>query len=168
MKRIKDILDFIITLVTAWKVVLPVLLVVLSAIWAVLKYGRISITITLPVWVLLIIGVLAGYPLVKFVEYFFKHNRTSDIALYKLLWRAPLLPSRPPIALCPRKDCGRQVICKVIPPQPYRVVSTISEMNNTRFENRYVYECPVHGEIAGVPNEEPSLLREKAKLAMRK
>jgi hypothetical protein len=168
MKRFKELLDFLITLVTAWKVVLPVLLIVGSAIWTVLKYGKILITVTLPIWVILVIGILAVYPLAKLIEYLLKHRRPSDFILNGLLWHAPLLPFRSPIALCPQKDCGCRVICKVIPPQHYRVVSTISEMNSLRFENRYVYECPIHGEIAGVPNEEPNLLREKAKSALRK
>jgi len=170
MKRLKDILDFLITLVNAWKVVLPILVLVISALITVLKFGTKNITVTLPIWTwtVLILTALALYPIGKLAEYSIRRRKTPDFKLYGLHWRVPFLFFRFPIPLCPHEGCGHQVICEEIPPQPFRVVTSPAEINSFRLEYKYVYECPIHGKINGVPSEDISLLQHKAKLALKK
>ncbi|MDP1624354.1 MAG: hypothetical protein Q8L64_01145 [bacterium] len=168
MKRIKEFLDFLITLVNAWKVVLPILLLCLSAVFAVLKIGNKNISINLPVWLVIAIATLALYPFAKLIEHLVNKKRSPNIKVNGLLWKPSLFSFRYPEPLCPHNDCERKVICRVIPPNPLRVVTSISEINNAKFEYRYVYECPIHGQINGVPNDEISLLQEKAKAAFTK
>lgn len=168
MKRIKDFLDFLITLVNAWKIVLPVLLVVLSAAFTVLKIGNKNISINLPIWVVVAIAVLALYPFAKLIEHLVNKKKSPNIKLYGLLWKPSFFSFRYPVPLCPHSNCERKVICRAIPPNPLKVVTSISEINNAKFEYRYIYECPIHGQINGVPNDEINLLQTKAKLAMTK
>ena len=168
MKQIKELLDFLITLVNAWKVVLPILLLVLSAVIAVLKFGTQNITITLPAWIFLIFIALALYPFGKFVEYAIKRKESPQFKLYGLIWKAPFISFLYPKPLCPHDGCGREVVCKEIPPQPMQVVTSLADFNNIKYEYRYFYECPIHGKINGVPSEDISFLQHKAKLAMKK
>jgi len=169
MRRLREILEFLMSLVNAWKTLLPLIFLALSTIIAVLKFGNTIVTFSLPVWAILIVGVLALYPIAKLVEYGLKQGNIPPVKLYGLLWKAPFLPFRYPVPLCPHNDCRCEVICKRIPPPPIQHVTNLSDLNNrSRFESQYVYECPVHGKINGVPNEDISLLQHKARLAMRK
>jgi hypothetical protein len=144
MKRIKEFLDLLISLVSAWKVVFPILLLVISAIFGVLELGNRNISINLPAWAVIVLAVLALYPLAKLVEHTSKRKKSSNIKLYGLLWKPSLLSFRYPKPLCPYNDCGREVICTAIPPNPIRLVTSISELNNMKFEYKYIYECPIH------------------------
>lgn len=170
MKRLKDILGFLITLVKPWKIVLPIFMLVISALITVLKFGKKNVTINLPVWAwtVLIFAALALYLLGKLVEFINRRKKASDSKLYGLLWRVPFLFFRFLIPLCPQEGCGCQVICKEIAQKPYQVYTNPMEINNFRLESEYVYECPILGKINGVPNEEISLLHHKTKLALKK
>jgi hypothetical protein len=168
MKRIKDFLDFLDTLFSAWKIILPIIVFGFSVILAVSKIGNQNISLNLPVWAIIAVAALALYPPAKLIEYLVRERKTPKIELYGLLWKPNSLSFLTPKPLCPHDDCGRSVICKIIPPNPFKVVSSISEINNTKFENRYIYECPIHGKISNVPNEEISLLQEKVKMAISK
>jgi hypothetical protein len=164
---LKGILEFFILLVNAWKTFSPLILLVLSKIAAILKFS--NTTVPLPIWAILIIGVLALYPIARLLEYGLKRRSTSSVKLYGLLWKEPLLPWQYPVPLCPHNDCGREVVCREIPPPPIQLITNFSDLSNgSRFEYQYAYECPVHGKIDGVPNEDVRLLQHKVMLAIRR
>ena len=167
MKRIKEFLDLLVSLVSAWKIILPILLLVVSVVITILKIGTKTIEISLPIWVILIIVLLAIYPFAKFVEYLRRRRNSAPVRLYGLLWKTRFLFSYFPIPLCPHDSCGREVICKEVSPNQYQVITSLNELRNAKFEYRYIYECPIHGAVNGVPNEDLSLLQHKAKLAMK-
>ena len=168
MKRIKIVLDFIISLVAVWKIVIPVLAVLISVVVLIGKSGLKIIAFSLPVWVVFILLILASYPIIKFIEHIIRHRKRQPIALYGLLWKPMFFNFRYPQPTCPHDNCECEVICKEIPPQSYQVVSSMMELKNARFEYRYVYECPIHGALPRVPNEDISLLQYKAKKVMKK
>lgn len=168
MKRIKDFLDFIISLASAWKIVLPMFLFVLSAAVAVFKFGTQRFAINLPVWAILIIVILALYLFAKLIETFAKRKKVTYTKLYGLFWKPSLFSFQYPRPFCPHANCGKEIISKALPPNPVRLVTNITDINNMKFEYQYIYECPIHGRLNGVPSEDINILQEKAKLAMKK
>ncbi len=165
MKLIKNVLEFIITLIKAWKVVLPVLVFVVAEIVAIMKFSNQNIQFLLPVWATVIIFFLALYPICKFVEFIIGIRTKEKFPLNGLLWKPSPFSFRYPEPLCPKKDCGREVICKIIPPKPFALVQSVSDFENVNYQNQYIYECPIHGRISAVPNEDIRILQKKAKLA---
>jgi len=54
------------------------------------------------------------------------------------------------------------------PPKSHQLMITLSDWNNIDDKYHYHYECPIHGQLTGVPDEEMILLQGKARLAMKK
>ena len=165
MKRIREILDTLITLVAAGKVIWPWLLIIASGVLAIWRFGNRKVL--LPIWLVVLASAIFIYVVAWFLLRLMG-RRQHPFRLYGLLWRQPLLPFRFPVPLCPREGCGREVICKQVPPPSLQLVRSLSEWKSLDLQPHYIYECPIHGEISGVPDEDIELLQRKAKLAMKR
>ena len=167
MKRIREFLDLLVSISKAWPIIVSALLVILATITRFSKVAGKSIVLSLPLWGLILIVALATYPLGKLVQYVVLRRKIPFKRLNGLLWKFSILAFGFPTAICPHDECGREVICKEIPPPPFQIVSGMNDLRNASFEYSYQYECPVHGVLGGVPNEPIGLLRRKARLAFK-
>ena len=165
MKKLKELLDLLVSMAKAWPIIIAVLLVIVAAITRFSKFASQSITLSLPIWALILIAALAIYLLGKLFQFIASRRKGPLKQLNGLLCKTPVFGS--PIAVCPRKGCGCEVICMEIPPPPLKYVATVNDLQKARFEYSYEYECPVHGVLNGIPNEHINLLRKKAKLAFK-
>jgi hypothetical protein len=168
MIKIKEIFDFIISLVTTWKLIFPIILIIFAAIGNLFNIGKRIIEIALPLWVLLIISLFAFFPIAKLIIYILKRKSKSYKKLYGLLWKKPFLFFQNPQPYCPLENCDHQVICRFKPPKIYQAITSISNINNIDYEGLYFYECPIHGQLNGIPNEDITVLQKKARMALKK
>jgi len=167
MKRIKEFLDFLISVITIWKIIFPIILILVAVIGNLFEIGTQIIQLKLPLWIIVTISFLSLYPIVDlFVHLLTRRKITKE--LYGLLWKKPLLPFGYPQPYCPRENCGHKVLCRVVPPKPVHLMLSISDYNNIDLANHYYYECPIHDRLSGVPDEDIKVLQEKARLAMQK
>lgn len=168
MKRFKNLLDYLVSLAAAWKVILPIIAILVTASVFIGKNSLKIVDFSLPVWVIFILVVMAFYPIVKIAENLIKRKQRRAVRYLNLLWKPALFNFQYPKPFCPYDGCELEVICKEIPPQSFQVVTSVTEAKNTRFEYQYTYECPIHGQLSNVPNEEIGLLQHKAKIVMKK
>ncbi len=50
--------------------------------------------------------------------------------------------------------CDLKVIWKVKPPKQLKLMKTSSDWNNIDIEYNFQYECPIHGRLNAVPDED--------------
>jgi hypothetical protein len=150
MKKIKEYLNLISAIYNAW----PVVLIIASFIGAAISYltgiGNRIIAIWLPLWVVVLIFGFSLYPFAKLIQWFFV-KRQEPLFLYQnFLWKTGLFSFRYPIPICPRENCGCQVICR---PEDKPSVSNSdhpiygSAVLFPVIKRRYIYECPRHGQL---------------------
>lgn len=168
MKRIKEFLDFLVSLVTTWKIIFPIIVIVLAAFLKIFKFATEIYTLSLPLWAFIVISILAFYPIANFIKFIFTRRKVPYTNLYGLLWKPPFFSFNYPKPICPKKDCRREVICKTIMPRQLQLLTNLSDWENADFSNHFIYECPIHGQLNGVPDEPINCLTEKAKLALKK
>jgi len=104
-------------------------------------------------------------------------NRTPDVSISNqiigkyfrckgLLWKPGRFSFQNPTPVCPRKDCYRPIDCFRINPPQYLISADLREMQdfvNKHNTFRFVYRCPLHGDIANAPNESLQELIRQAK-----
>ena len=171
MKKLKDILDFFISLDAFWKILLSILIFIVPlALVGLNNLGWINQTtsFSLPWAVVIILGTLAFYPLAKVVESGTKQRKLPLVSLYGMKWRRPYLSFRYPNPVCPIAGCETEVICMATPPPSYVHITSSDDLSKIRYEYQYTYECPIHGVLVGVPDESVELLQHKAKLALKR
>jgi hypothetical protein len=165
MKRIKEILEFLKSLLdflASLKVWLPAIItVILSIVGYLSGIANINVKFNMPLLLVITIIILSLYPILKFLEYLLKPRKLFPYN--GLLWKAAKISFINPVPLCPKDNCGCQIVFKAQPPPPIQLIGV---GNNNRIETdyKYVYECPIHGPI-NVPNIHISELVEKARLA---
>lgn len=88
MEKIKKVLDFIISLVTTWKLIFPIILVIIARIGNLFDLAKKIVQVSLPLWIVIIIFLLAIYPIANLLVYVIKRN-TQNLTelLYGLLWK---------------------------------------------------------------------------------
>ena len=168
MEKIKRVLDFIISLVTTWKLIFPIIVVIFARIGNLFNLGKKIVQISLPLWILIIIFLLAIYPIASLLFYVIKRNTQSLTELNGLLWKKPLFPFGFPQPYCPRENCGKKVIPRIKPPKSMQLMSSKLDWENLDQSPHYWYECPIHGRLPNVPDEDLFILQEKAKLILKK
>ena len=73
-----------------------------------------------------------------------------------LLWRPGRFGFQNPSPVCPIKDCQRPIDCFRINPPQYLISAKMREMQdflNKQNTYRFVYRCPLHGDIQSGSNE---------------
>ena len=168
MKKIIQFLGFLVSFITSWRIIFPVILIILGAITNIFKFLLKVILINLPLWIIVVILILAFYPIANFIKFLFNKRNVPYFSHNGLLWKKPLFSFMNPQAYCPINKCGREVLYIRTPPKPLQVAWTLSEINNIDNRYHYKYECPNHGKISGVPDEDLLTLQTKARLAMKR
>ncbi|MGC9385033.1 MAG: hypothetical protein ACP5D6_10575 [Kosmotogaceae bacterium] len=168
MEKIIKVLDFIISLVTTWKLIFPIILVIIARIGNLFDLAKKIVQVSLPLWIVIIIFLLAIYPIANLLVYVIKRNTQKLTELYGLLWKKPLFPFGYPKPYCPREKCGKEVIYRIKPPKSIQLMSSRNDWENAETSIHHWYECPIHGRLPNVPDEELFILQKKAKLALKK
>jgi hypothetical protein len=168
MKWIKKILDFIVSLVTTWRVIITILIIIGSALSNLFKFLTKISTINLPLWVFIVIAILAFYPIANLIKYLVSRRNVSYEQYSGLRWKKPILPFLNPQAYCPKSDCRCKVICNIKPPERIQLIGGFADPRKIDFENHYRYECPKHGPLSGIPDEDILILRNKAREVLKK
>lgn len=167
MKWIKNLINLLVDLVTTWKVIYPIMLIIAGKLTNLFQFSTKIITTNLPLWILVLISILAFYPIGNLIKFLFSRWNISNEKLYGLRWKKPIFPLANPQAYCPYIDCGCRVFCKVAPPEPIQIIGGINHSNNIDSRYHYLYECPKHGPLSGVPDEDIVLLKKKAREALK-
>jgi len=168
MDKIRSVLEFIISLVTTWKIIFPLLLVVFAGIGNLFDLGKKTLHIDLPLWIVVIILLLAFYPIARILVYVVNRRKQPLTEHYGLLWKKPFLPFGYPQPYCPRENCGKKVLPRITNPKSFQLMKSASDWNNVDVSNHYWYECPIHGRLPSVPDEEAQILKKKVKLILKK
>ena len=168
MTWIKKILDFIVSLVTTWRMVFPILIIIGGALSKVFKYLTKISTIYLPLWVFIVIAILAFYPIANLIKYLFSRRNVSYEKYSGLMWKKPLLPFLNPQAYCPKSDCRCKVFCYIKPPERIQFIGGFADPSKLDLGTHYHYECPEHGPLSGIPDEDIVILRNKAREVLKK
>ena len=117
MKLITDLLNLLISLVKTWEFLYHFVLISLAVLSSLFEFGTKTLQLKLPVWIILIISILAFYPIVNLIVYLLNQRKISYKKLDGLLWKKPLLPFVNPKPYCPRENCGCKVAYKVLAPK---------------------------------------------------
>jgi hypothetical protein len=161
MQLLKQLLDFLNSLVKAWPSLVIIIGGVSSAVLWLMQVGQTTVAFSLPLSVVVIILTLALYPITKVVQSIVQR---SSFEYSGLLWKPSFLGY--PCPVCPIQGCGQRVFAKVIQPPPVQVVRP-NDWGKVQMTMHYQYECPLHGKIDSVPNWPIDELRKKAKSIQR-
>ena len=168
MRRAKEFLEFLLTLARTWKLIVPGLVLTLSVAVLLARNAYRQINLSLPAPLVVAVAALATYPLAKAIEWGFSKRRPEPFSYAGLVWVPSRLTFRDPTPACPRANCGRPVICRVSPPPAFHLVASRSDFENVRTRPSFAYECPIHGALSGVPDEDLGLLAHQAKSSQRR
>jgi hypothetical protein len=168
MKWIKNLINLLVDLVTTWKVIYPIMLIIAGKLTNLFQFSTRIITINLPLWILVLISILAFYPIGNLIKFLFSRRNISNEKLYGLRWKKPIFPLENPQAYCSHSDCECRVFCKITSPEPIQIIGGINHSNNIDTQYHYHYECPIHGRLSGIPNEDIDILKKKAREALKK
>ena len=159
MKAFRDFVDTLTAIQKLWVLlafVIPVLFGFVSRAFSVVSEitivdgtGTAIFHFSLPLPILALIIVLALYPVVVFLGLLTRP--TQEFGYKGLRWRPPRFGFGHAQPICPHSDCG----CEVIVEMKQRTVVSETNLPNlmvpyTKFD--YVYRCPLHGQLNGVPN----------------
>ncbi len=132
--------------------------------WFVSTIGQLSrilsIRVAVPLWLFGVI-ILATIGLVKLIQWLVRPHNPFQYA--GLLWWPHRLSLGYPTPTCPRDDCGCEVVCQVQYPPATQFIG-VGSNNQLITETTFMYECPAHGRLMNVPNEDVALLQKKAKM----
>lgn len=162
MKRIKDFLDLIVTVVKAWPYLLVGLTFVLSIVAWLAGFGSTMVQFALPLPLVLVFIALAIYPIAKTIVWFLRKRSLQVFPFNGLLWKPSRFRFRYPTPICPEKDCGCEVFCKVEQSNFLRPVQP--GIVKQQAKDHFSYECPVHGVLHNVPDIDILELQMKARL----
>lgn len=168
MKKLKEFLDLLVSIVKVWPIILSVLLFISSVIVGLSKFASTNLVFSLPIWAVLLILALMVYPIGMVIKWIILQRKAPPKHVNGLLWKAPLFSFGTPTAICPRQGCGHEIFCKEIPPPQVHLITRTKDFHQANFEYSYQYECPIHGHIGGVPNEPLEWLERKAMLVFMK
>ena len=151
MRKLKELLDLIVSLAQAWHYLIWGLLLI-SSITAGLAINMTSVKVQFTLSLLEIIALvaLASYPIAKFVEWLINRNPAAPFSLNGLLWKPARFNFGDPTLICPQQGCGCPVHYK---PKLLVSLQPISGTIHLQQSNDYdhIYECPQHGRL-NVPN----------------
>ena len=168
MKWIKKFINLMVDLVTTWKVIYPILMVIIGKLTNLFNFSAKIITIDLPLWILVILSILAFYPIGNLMKYLFSRRNISFEKHYGLRWKRPIFPLVNPQPYCSHSDCECKVFCTVTPPKPTQIIASFNDMKNLDSRYHYRYECPKHGILSDIPDEDIEWLRKKAREVLKK
>jgi hypothetical protein len=160
-KRFKELVELLVNLQKLAPLLLGTLVIVVSIVAGLAGIGRLSVQINLPLPVIIAVSALALYPVAKFVQWWFRPLKPFGYS--GLLWRPSHLSFGFPIPLCPHENCGCEVFCEGKPPPALQFIG-VGTSNRIVTEETFIYECPIHGRVGGIPNEDVAVLQRKAKL----
>ena len=119
-----------------------------------------EVFLRLPLYIVLIIGAFAFYPIIKFIHFIFFKRDLEMIAYGGLSWKPSRFKFRYPEPKCPH--CGSNIRYSVIR-KPYILARNLSDIENVHDKStRYEYECPNHG-VLNVQNKPMDHMQELAK-----
>jgi len=162
MKRIKDFLDLIVTVVKAWPYLLVGLTVVFSIVVWLAGFGATMVQFAMPLPLVVVFIALAIYPIVKTIEWLLRKKSLQVFPFNGLLWKPSRFRFKYPAPICPEKDCGCEVFCKV--EQSISIRPVQPGIFEPQAKDHFAYECPVHGVLHDVPDISIRELQIKARL----
>jgi hypothetical protein len=160
MKRMKDFLDFLGSLVKAWPALVVIAGLLVSVALAPTQIASTVVSLSIPLPLFIAIAALALYPIAKLVQRLFEHRKQEPFSYSGLLWKPALLGFRYPRPVCPRQDYGCEVSSRSLTPQQEPRISGPFMTIETQYA--YAYECPIHGQLS-VSNEPIEELQRKAR-----
>ena len=168
MKWIKCLLKLLGDLVTTWKVIFLILPIIVTGLTNLFKFSTKIITINLPLWILVLVSILAFYPIGNLIKYLFNRRNVSYEKHFGLRWKKPIIPLVNPQPYCSHNDCKCKVFCIIEPPERIQIIGGMNDVRNLDSRDHYHYECPIHGSLSGIPDEDIEFLKKKAREALKK
>jgi hypothetical protein len=165
MKRSKDFLDLLGSFVKAWPILVLILAILISLVLELTNIVKITIQLSIPLPALITAIALILYPILKFIQWLVS-KPSKSFRYAGLLWEPSKLSFRYPTPICPRKNCGCVIGCKAV--SSISVETNTFPLIQTHDSYRFIFECPIHGVISDVPNEDIAELQKKAKIAQSK
>jgi hypothetical protein len=164
MKRLKEFLDFLITLRQAWPILVWALLLLLSLVLGLTNAANKTIQFSIPLPLLVAAIAFAIYPILKFIQWL-ASKPMKPFENSGLLWKPSKLSFHYPKPLCPKEGCGCEIIVKVVPSVNIgHAAATNLPILTAHTKYSYTFECPIHGVISGVPDEDIEVLQHKARM----
>jgi hypothetical protein len=96
MKRMKDFLDFLGSLVKAWPALVVIAGLLVSVALAPTQIASTVVSLSIPLPLFIAIAALALYPIAKLVQRLFEHRKQEPFSYSGLLWKPALLGFRYP------------------------------------------------------------------------
>ena len=130
--------------------------------WIALFY-TLPLTIAFCIAIVRILSLRKNAKIIKEIDIIHKPNtwvvsqKNEKYFSYKgLLWKPGYFKFQNPIPVCPQEDCQRPIECFRISPPRHLISADLKEMQdflNKQNTYKFVYRCPLHGDIQGGPNE---------------
>lgn len=158
MKRLKEFLDFIVSLVQALPYIWGFLVLAVAVIIGLatnIESTTVHVSLSLPLVIALI--ALAIYPVAKSVEWLFKARSAPPFPYNGLMWKPAWFGFGKPTPFCPVPNCSFEVHHRSEQNLSIRPVSGYGPMLQTRTNDMHYYVCPIHGKVAQNEYEEDEL-----------
>lgn len=159
INRLTELLNLFVAVIKARWVFIFFIGSILSVLISLKEWLLLSIELQIPLTYIIVIGVLAAYPVLNLLRWLLFRSQKTPIEFRGLLWKPSRLRFRYPTPICPH--CEGTIIFRV-QRKSIHFAQSIRDFQNIQEDmNRNIYECPDHGVLL-VPNEDIEYLQRLA------
>lgn len=167
INKLRNLIDLVLKFFSFTKIIISLLGVILIYLTVAFKLISKNVNINLPIWVCVIIVILAIYPILKIIEFLITKNKLKKILLFGLMWEISYKPFKKIIPFCPINNCLTEVICIQKRPPTFQITNSRLPHLGIDEKIHFRYECPHHGIINGTPDEDIEILLLKVDVAFK-